>query len=142
MKHTTVIFLALLVLALLRGSPPVTAAQVAAEPQAASPTAKVIELAGKSGKEQPILGGMPESYRMRSGLIMLAPGETVGQHSTKNNEELLIVLEGSGEMIFGDRTRLALHANSALYCPPDTVHDVLNSGTGTLRYVYVVSQAK
>jgi mannose-6-phosphate isomerase-like protein (cupin superfamily) len=29
----------------------------------------------------------------------------------------------------------------ALYCPPSTEHDVFNTGTTTLRYVYVVSRA-
>ena len=111
-----------------------------AEPGA--PHAKVISFDAKGKKGQAILTGMPDSFKMRSGLIALAPGENVGKHSTKNNEELLVVLEGSGEMVFEGGSKLALSANSALYCPPDTGHDVVNTGSGVLRYVYVVSQAK
>jgi mannose-6-phosphate isomerase-like protein (cupin superfamily) len=29
-----------------------------------------------------------------------------------------------------------------VYCPPQTEHDVKNTGTGVLRYVHVVADAK
>lgn len=73
---------------------------------------------------------------------MLAPGDSVGSHNTQRNEEVLVVLEGSGETVFGDGSKLPVHANSALYCPPETAYDVLNTGDAVLRYVYVVSRAK
>jgi len=76
---------------------------------------------------------------MRSGLVVLAPGKSVGKHSTEQNEELLVVLEGRGEMTFRDGSKLPVKAQSALYCPPGTEHDVTNTGTGALRYVYVVA---
>ena len=106
------------------------------------PHQKVVELDAKGMKELRILAGAPESYRMRAGLIVLAPGDSVGRHSTQQKEEVLVVLEGSGEMVFGDGSKLPVHANSALYCPPETAHDVVNTGHAVLRYVYVVSRAK
>lgn len=106
------------------------------------PRQKVVELDAKGKKELRILAGAPESYRMRAGLIVLAPGDSVGSHSTQQNEELLVVLEGGGEMVFGDGSRLPVHANAALYCPPETAHDVVNTGHTVLRYVYVVSRTK
>jgi mannose-6-phosphate isomerase-like protein (cupin superfamily) len=106
------------------------------------PRQKVVELDAKGMKELRILAGAPESYRMRAGLIVLAPGDSVGRHSTQQKEEVLVVLEGSGEMVFGDGSKLPVHANSALYCPPETAHDVVNTGHAVLRYVYVVSRAK
>ena len=57
---------------------------------------------------------------MKSGLVVLAPGKSVGKHSTGQNEELLIVLQGQGEMCFKDGSKLPVKANSALYCPPET----------------------
>jgi len=51
-------------------------------------------------------------------------------------------LEGQGEMVFHDGSRLELKARTALYCPPETEHDVKNTGTSTLRYVYVVANAQ
>jgi quercetin dioxygenase-like cupin family protein len=79
---------------------------------------------------------------MKSGYVVLEPGHSVGKHSTEHHEEILIVLEGQGEMLFRDGSKLELKARSALYCPPETEHDVKNTGAGTLRYVYVVADAQ
>jgi len=43
-----------------------------------------------------LLGGPPESVTMRSGKVVLAPGESVGKHNTECYEELVIILEGEG----------------------------------------------
>jgi len=79
---------------------------------------------------------------MRSGLVVLAPQKSVGSHSTGQNEEILIVLEGKGEMLFSDGHSLPVQASHAVYCPPHTVHDVKNTGPVELRYVYVVAHIK
>lgn len=107
---------------------------------AAKPVAKVIAL--NSPDHQEILRGPPESVRMKSGYVVLAPKQSVGEHSTGHYEELLVVLEGEGEMIFGDGRKLAVKANSALYCPPETRHNVTNTGHTALRYVYVVADTQ
>jgi mannose-6-phosphate isomerase-like protein (cupin superfamily) len=72
----------------------------------------------------------------------LVPGKSMGKHSTEQNEELLVVFKGKGEMTFKDGSKLPVKANSAVYCPSDTEHNVTNTGTGLRRYVYVVSKAK
>ena len=79
-------------------------------------------------------------HEVGSGL--LAPGKSVGKHTTGQHEELLVILEGKGETSFADGSKLPVEAAHALYCPPETEHDVTNTGTGTLRYVYVVAAAK
>lgn len=104
--------------------------------------AKVVQLDARGKGYLPILTGPPESHVMQSGLVILKPDETVGKHSTKGHEEMLVVLEGEGEMIFADGSKLPVKANSALYCPPQTEHDVKNTGTALLRYVYVVADIK
>lgn len=114
--------------------------EINAHPQALRPTVVALNSAGR--EYVPILDGPPRTYTMRSGLIDLAPGKSVGKHNTEHYEELVIVLEGQGEMLFADGSKLPVVANSAVYCPPDTEHDVVNTGTGALRYVYVVSKAK
>jgi len=102
--------------------------------------AKVIPF--KSGeKVQQLLDGPPGTVTMKSGYVTLAPGETVGKHSTGHNEEELVILAGRGEMIFKDGSKLEIAANQALYCPPDTEHDVKNTGTEPLRYVFIVANA-
>ncbi len=88
-----------------------------------------------------ILRGFPESVVMRSGLVRLRPGETVGVHSTNDREELIIVLEGKGEFLISGRDPAALHEGTFFYCPPETEHNVKNTGGNILKYVYVVSRA-
>ena len=114
----------------------------AGEEKAGAPTPKVIPLASSGKDITPVLAGPPESVKMRSGLVVLAPGKSVGKHSTEQNEELLVVFEGQGEMTFKDGSKLPVKANSAIYCPPQTEHNVTNTGSGNLRYVYVVSNAR
>jgi mannose-6-phosphate isomerase-like protein (cupin superfamily) len=103
---------------------------------------KVIALRAPEKDVSPILSGPPESVTMKSGLVVLAPSKSVGKHSTQQNEELLIVFEGQGEMTFKDGSKVPVKANTAVYCPPQTEHNVTNTGTGLLRYVYVVAKAQ
>ncbi len=79
---------------------------------------------------------------MRSGLVVLQSNQSVGKHSTGEHEELLVILEGKGEMIFKDGSTLPVEAQHALYCPPETEHNVRNTGAGILRYVYIVASTK
>jgi len=105
------------------------------------PQAKVVAL-DSSVKELSVLNGPPDSAGMRSGYIVLSPGQSVGKHSTGHHEEVLVVLEGAGEMLFKDGSKLPVKANTAVYCPPETEHDVMNSGSQVLRYVYVVAEVR
>lgn len=109
----------------------------AAEP----PAPKVVSLSGTE-THLPILAGVPESAGMRSGRVYLAPGQSVGEHTTGDHEEVLVVLEGRGEMNLGGGKKLPVEADHALYCPPHTTHNVTNTGTTPLRYVYVVAPTK
>jgi|SRR5579862_3931849 len=112
------------------------------EKQRSGPQAKVILLQSQGQEVTPVLSGPPETVTMRSGFVVLTPGKSVGKHSTQQNEELLVVLEGKGQMTFHDGSKLPVEANHAVYCPPETEHNVTNTGKGRLRYVYVVAKAK
>jgi quercetin dioxygenase-like cupin family protein len=129
--------LALVILILILLAAMLTAAQ--SQPK---PHAKVVALNKSDNGVLPILSGPPETVTMKSGYVVLEPGRSVGKHSTEKHEELLVVLEGQGEVIFHDGSKLELNARTALYCPPETEHDVRNTGVGTLRYVYVVAAAQ
>ena len=107
----------------------------------AASNSKLINLDGGGKDYVPVLAGPPESHGMQSGLVVLAPGRSVGEHTTGQHEELLIVLQGQGEMKFADGSKLKFRANQALYCPPATKHNVTNTGDSALRYVYVVAKA-
>jgi quercetin dioxygenase-like cupin family protein len=106
------------------------------------PRAKVVALDKSDSGVIPILTGPPETVTMKSGYVVLEPGQSVGKHSTEHHEEILIVLEGQGEMRFQDGSKLELKARTALYCPPETEHDVKSTGAAPLRYVYVVASAQ
>ena len=112
----------------------------AEEPANSQPHAKVVALNPAAKDYLQVLGGPPESVRMKSGYVVLAPGKSVGKHSTEHHEELLVVLQGEGQMTFHDGSTLPVKAESAVYCPPQTEHNVTNTGQGILRYVYVVSE--
>mgnify|MGYP001189019206 FL=1 len=90
---------------------------------------------------QRILEGKPQTHGMRSGRVYLEPGKACGQHSTKNHEELLVFLAGQGELLIGDRDRLAVGEGKVAYIPPETLHDVQNTGSEPLAYIYCVAPA-
>jgi mannose-6-phosphate isomerase-like protein (cupin superfamily) len=89
----------------------------------------------------PLLKGPPATVSMRSGSVVLKPGQSVGRHSTGRYEEALVVLAGTGDMRFGDGSALHLVGPCLAYCPPETEHDVTSTGDSDLRYVYVVALA-
>jgi mannose-6-phosphate isomerase-like protein (cupin superfamily) len=113
-----------------------------ANPQTEGPRPKVINLDSGGKDYLQVLAGPPESVKMKSGLVVLPPNKSVGEHSTEQYEELLVVLEGQGEMRFKDGSKLDVRANHALYCPPETEHNVTNTGTTVLQYIYVVASTK
>jgi len=89
-----------------------------------------------------VLNGPPETVTMRSGYMVLAPSKSVGKHSTRDNEEAIVVLSGTGEMKIIGGSTFHLLPYYVVYCPPNTEHDVMNIGTDTLRYIYIVARAK
>jgi mannose-6-phosphate isomerase-like protein (cupin superfamily) len=83
-----------------------------------------------------------DAVKMRSGMMTLAPGANCGAHSTDNYEELIICLAGAGEIETEGVGRRPISAGQYAYNPPHTRHDVFNTGTERLRYIYVVAPAE
>lgn len=79
------------------------------------------------------------SVAMRSGLVTLLPGQECGTHSTESHEEMLICLEGSGALQWEAGKTVNLAQGHVAYVPPMTRHNVRNTGSQRLRYIYVVS---
>jgi mannose-6-phosphate isomerase-like protein (cupin superfamily) len=79
---------------------------------------------------------------MRSGFVRLKPGATVGWHTTGQNEESLVILRGQGEALIDGHDKHSFAAPAFAYIPPNTRHNVSNTGKGMLEYVYVVAPAK
>ena len=112
------------------------------ESQENRPSARVIPVDPTATEYVRLLGGPPETVTMHAGLVVLEPGESVGIHNTENYEEVLVVLEGVGKMVITDGPELTLQTSTMAYCPPRTEHNVTNTGSGALRYIYVVSNAE
>ncbi len=106
------------------------------------PVPKVVALPPNGTGYVPILGGPPESVTMESGYVVLLPSASGEKHSSKQYEEVLVVLAGVGEMRITGGAVLGLKPYSAVYCPPQTEHLVANTGKEPLRYVYVAARAR
>jgi quercetin dioxygenase-like cupin family protein len=117
-------------------------ALVAAAQTERKPVSKLIELDPAATTYMRVLGGPPETETMRSGYVVLEPSKSVGKHNTEAYEEVVIVLSGVGEMRSADGPALKLKPYVVAYCPPDTEHDVVNTGSEPLRYVYVVAKTR
>jgi len=95
-----------------------------------------------AGGDCPLLTGAPQTSGMRGGSVKLSPGKSVGWHSTGPNEEALVILRGSGAANIEGRADVLLHEKMLAYIPPGTRHNVTNTGTETMEYVWVVAPAK
>ena len=95
-----------------------------------------------AGGDCPLLRGVPQTSGMRGGAVRLKPGESIGWHSTKANEESLLILHGSGTASIEGHPDVPLHERMLAYIPPDTKHNVTNTGTDVLEYVWIVAPTR
>jgi quercetin dioxygenase-like cupin family protein len=109
---------------------------------AAAPRVKVVALEPGDQSYFLLLAGPPETKSIRSGLVTLAPGKSIGVHNTKTNEEMIIPLEGQGELRIAGLDPIVLKPGLVTYAPPHTEHDVVNTGEGRLRYIFIVARAE
>jgi mannose-6-phosphate isomerase-like protein (cupin superfamily) len=90
---------------------------------------------------QPLLNGKPQTRGMRSGRVYLKPSEECGQHSTKAHEEMLVFLSGQGTALIGESQseQREVGQGKVSYIPPHTLHNIKNTGTEPLVYIYCVA---
>lgn len=100
----------------------------------------VVTLPGPEVPYFPILSP-PGSVTMRSGLVTLQGGGDVGEHSTKDHEEILVILEGAGDVEADGYGRRPVKGGQVVFIPPRTVHNVYHTGPAPLRYIYIVARA-
>jgi mannose-6-phosphate isomerase-like protein (cupin superfamily) len=118
----------------------ITSTPVFAQESETAPQPCVIVLSDTTTHYQPILTGPPQTTSMESGLVTLMPGKSGSKHSSKGYEEALVIISGEGEMVITGGPTLKLTPNSVGYCPTYTEHQIRNSGTVPLKYVYVAAQ--
>jgi len=88
-----------------------------------------------------LLSGEPQTKGMRSGLVSLKTGEEIGEHSTEDKEEALVILSGEAEVSCAGQPAFSVPAASLVYIPPHTRHNVKNNAREVLKYVYIVAAA-
>ncbi|MFH0830297.1 MAG: cupin domain-containing protein [Candidatus Aenigmatarchaeota archaeon] len=97
--------------------------------------ATIVDL-GKAGKVTP-----EDAERIKSSVVILQPGQEVGEHITSDKEEVLIMLEGIATVMLR-KEELTVGSGHAVYIPKSMPHNVINRSNTPLRYVYVVSLHK
>lgn len=89
-----------------------------------------------------LMGDEPSTAGFRSGQVILQPGESIGEHATRNKEEVIVIFEGRAEISSERGPSLIADKESVSYIPPETKHNVKNVGSTVLRYIYLVSPVK
>ncbi len=106
---------------------------------ASTQRALVIELNDKP-EYQRVLEGPPQTGGMKVGRVVLEPGKACGEHTTGEREELLVFLSGTGELLIGDEKEVfEVGRGKVAYIKPQTTHDVRNTGSESLSYVFCVA---
>ena len=100
---------------------------------------KVIPLTGTEKYTRLLKDGV-DTVRMKSGYVVLQPGESVGEHSTEGKEEILVVLEGEAALTIEKKPAVKVPRQYVIYIPPQTLHNVENAGCEVLRYLFIVSR--
>jgi uncharacterized cupin superfamily protein len=71
-------------------------------------------------------------------LTVVPPGKAQCPfHSHRGEEEMFLILEGEGELRFGDR-RYRIRKHDVIACPtggPEVAHQIINTGSAELRYL-------
>jgi uncharacterized cupin superfamily protein len=90
----------------------------------------------KMGFIAPRIGAQKLGYNITA----VPPGKSAfPSHNHHANEEMFFVLQGSGELRFGDST-YPVRAGDVIACPAggkEVAHQIINSGTDELRYLAV-----
>jgi quercetin dioxygenase-like cupin family protein len=79
-----------------------------------------------------------DSNQLRSGHVVLEHGSEVGEHSTRDGEEIIVFMEGTALVSAAGKAK-TVQAPAVVLIPANTSHNVKNSSKRSLRYVYIVT---
>ncbi|MBL8908998.1 MAG: cupin domain-containing protein [Rhizobiales bacterium] len=97
-----------------------------------------IEENGRYTSKRASLGVHIGARKLGYNLTVLPPGKVQCPfHNHRGEEEMFFILEGEGELRFGDK-RYPLRRHDIVACPPggpEVAHQIINTGTTDLRYL-------
>lgn len=92
-------------------------------------------------RTQNIVGGASpvKAEHFAVGLVTIEPEGQVPWHN-QDQEEVYIILEGSGEVCVGEEREI-LHGGQAAFIPPGVFHQLTNVGAAPLKMMYCYGPA-
>lgn len=97
-----------------------------------------VEEHGRYTSSRGPIGDRIGARKLGYGLTVLPPGKVQCPfHSHHGDEEMFLILEGEGELRFGE-DRYPLRTFDVIACPPggpNVAHQIINTGTTTMRYL-------
>lgn len=102
---------------------------------------KILKYNATISEYQELLSGKEDSCSFYSGFVTIAPNVSGELHSTEDYEEVIIVLEGEGEVRIKNGDILRISEGNAAYISPEHFHQVFNIGDIPLKYIYVAAKS-
>jgi len=102
---------------------------------------KIISYDPASDQYQGLLDGEKDSVAFYSGFVTLEPNSRGELHSTEEYEEMIIVLQGEGQLNITNQESLKVSFGKVAYVPPHTEHQMKNTGREIFKYIYVATQS-
>ena len=97
-----------------------------------------IEDNGRYTSKRASIGIHIGAQKLGYNLTVVPPGKVQCPfHNHRGEEEMFFILEGEGELRFGDK-RYPLRPHDIIACPPggpEVAHQIINTGTATMRYL-------
>jgi uncharacterized cupin superfamily protein len=99
-----------------------------------------VEDNGRYTSRRATLGARIGARDLGYNLTELPPGKVQCPfHSHRGEEEMFFILEGEGELRFGE-ARYPIRTHDVIACPtggPEVAHQIVNTGTTTMRYLAI-----
>ncbi len=97
-----------------------------------------VEESGIYTSKRAMIGKRIGAKHLGYNLTVLPPGKVQCPfHNHHGEEEMFLILEGEGELRFGDQ-RYPIRRHDVIACPtggPEVAHQIVNTGTTTMRYL-------
>lgn len=104
-----------------------------------------VEDNGIYNSSRAFIGTRIGARRLGYNLTVLPPGKVQCPfHSHRGEEEMFLILDGEGELRFGDQ-RYPIHRHDVIACPtggPEVAHQIINTGATPMRYLALSNLAE